>query len=851
MQVLLSLLLFSVSSFGQTANTSVQDLDVPSSPQGQSSGFERVEVTGSHIRKIDVEGVAPLDTISSEEFVRSGSIEIGQVLREDPAFEAVYGNVGHVRFRGQHAGNVLILLNGLRMPKLNGGYYTSIRNLPTSAMNRVEMLKDGGSAVYGSDAMSGVMNFITKTDFDGANVGISSSVPETGVGVQRNVEGTFGKNFARGNFMAVFQYEDTDGFSELDVGSVNNGSNISSIKTSNLELGNRDVNTLSVGPACSTGVCETDELLFQQARPDNEDLSALLTGAYSFGETKVSFLGLYNRKRSLALRNPNELNWVNDSGRGGENNAIDFSQVGNSSYRTLIDNAGVVDEGFLDIRGNLVEEIGDYVVDSTEDNYNVQASVSGFIGLDWDWKVQSGYSMADFRERVVSGEANQDVLRQMFNEGRFNIVAAPGAKSDLSEAIINPVYRNRSELFTNKVVFAGELFDLGTLYDNGGLVSMAIGTEFQNESFAFNNDESLVDGTALARPVRNFSGRREVRSAFMEFSIFPVTEFEVQLAGRFDSYSDVGDTANPKVAVAYRPFKEVLFRSSVATGFRAPGITDIYAGEAGSITGLRDQVACQADSTKCGTEFYDVTTYTNEDTKAETALSYSFGTVVQPFKRTTISIDQWNFEGEDNLSALRGSDYTEIEANQGAAGLAAVGAEINRDSSGRITSMRIPRVINLGRRTLRGVDVAINSDIALGKGFDLIAGNGMSFIFERSQQRFSFEQEEDIQDSWKNRLYLGVKNDYHFFRTTMLTVSKQLVGRGSFQETLPQYSEFDMTYGYTAKWGGQFNFSIKNLANTRPPAQADDLLTFGSPDRNYSSFSPLRRRLFVSYSQNF
>ncbi len=832
------------------AQTSTEVIDQPSSSEsGNSRQFERVEVTGSHIRKIDVQGVAPLDTISSDEIIRSGSIEIGQVLREDPAFEAVYGNVGHVRFRGQHAGNVLILLNGLRMPKLNGGYYTSVRNIPTSAVRKVEMLKDGGSAVYGSDAMSGVMNFITKTDFDGSNIGLSTSVPETGLGVQRNVEGTFGKNFSRGNIMGVFQYEQTDGFLETEVGSQNRADDISPIKTSNLSIG-RGSSAINVGPTCGTSVCETDSMIYDQARPDNEDLSALLTGSYSFGETQLNFLGLYNRKTVTALNNPLTLDWTNNSSRGGSNNAIDFSQMQASDYRDQIQNAGIVDNGFVDIRGDLVEELGDYIVDSTEDNYNLQASVNGFIGLDWEWKVNSGYSIADFREEVVSGEADQNVLRDMLYDGRFNILAAPGEKSNLSEAAINPTYRNRGTMFTNKVVFAGELFDLGSVYDNGGLVSMAVGTEFQEESFEFDNDQALVDGSALARQQRNFSGSRSVRSAFLEFSIFPVQELEVQLAGRFDSYSDVGNTTNPKIALAYRPIKEVLVRGSASTGFRAPGITDIYAGEEFGLSRLRDAVDCNANG-NCGSSFYDVTTYTTEETRPETATTYSLGAVVQPFKRTTISVDQWNFEGEDTLTALRAGDYTEIEANEGVAGLQAVGATINRDANGRIESVRIPRVINLGQRTLRGVDVAINSDIELGGGFDLIAGSGMSFIFERSQQRFSFEEREDVADSWKNRAYLGFRNDQNFFRVSALTVSKQLVGRGAFQETLPQYTEYDMSYGYTAKWGGRFNFSIKNLANSRPPAQNDDYLTFGSPDRNYSSFSPLRRRFFASYSQTF
>ena len=841
---LILLFLFSLPTFSQTTSTSTQVLDAPDSPSSESgsgsgSGFERVEVTGSHIRKIDVQGVAPLDTISSDEFLKSGSIEVSQVLREDPAFEAVYGNVGHVRFRGQHAGNVLILLNGLRMPKLNGGYYTSVRNLPTSAINRIEMLKDGGSAIYGSDAMSGVMNFITKTDFDGANFGVSTSVPETGIGVQRNVEGTFGKNFSRGNIMGVIQYEETDGFLETDLGSINRADGLTPVKTSNVTLG-QGGSAINVGPACATGVCETDPLIFDQSRPDNEDISALLTGAYSFGDTKVSFLGLYNRKNVNRLENPLTLDWTNNSSRGGENNAINFSEMANSSYRTDISNAGIVTNGFVDIKGNLVDELGDYVIEAKENNYNLQAAVSGFIGLDWDWKLLSSYSIADFEERVIGGEADQNKLRQMFLEGRFNVLADQGAKSDLSEALINPVYRNTGEMFTNKLIFSGEI----------GPVSLAVGTEFQAESFEFNNDQALVDGSSLARTTRNFSGSRTVRSGFLELAIFPTSELEIQLAGRFDSYSDVGNTANPKLAVAYRPIKEVLVRSSVSTGFRAPGITDIYAGEETGVTRLRDAVDCSTNG-NCGSSFYDVTTYTTPEISPENAMTYSFGTVVQPFKRTTISIDQWNFDGENTLTALRAGDYTELESLQGAGALASVGAQISRDANGKIESVRMPRVVNLGQRTLRGVDVSINSDVELGNGFDLMAGSGMSFIFERSEQRFSFEQREENPDSWKNRAYLGLSNDYHFMRVTMLTVSKQLVGRAAFQETLPQYSEFDFSYGYTAQWGGRFNLSVKNLANTRPPAQNDDYVTFGNPDRNYSSFSPLRRRLYVSYSQTF
>ena len=829
-----------------TSETVIQSTDpeVNNAPK-----YEKVEVTGSHIRKIDVQGVAPLETITSDEFVKSGSIEIGQVLREDPAFEAVYGNVGHIRFRGQHAGNVLILLNGLRMPKLNGGYYTSIRNIPTAALNRVEMLKDGGSAVYGSDAMSGVMNFITKSDFDGSNIAMSTSVAESGVGTQRNIEGTFGKNFARGNIMGVLQYEKSDGFLETEVGSINRGENLSPIKTSNLSIGS-GANAIDVGPTCGGQVCETDRLIYDQARPDNEDISALLTGTYGFGETTLSFLGLFNQKNVTNLKGPLTLDWSDQRFKGGEDLSVDFSAMANSSYRTEIDNAGVVDNGRFTVRGELVDELGDYITEATENNYNLQASASGYLGLDWDWKVKSGYAVADFEEKVISGEADQNELRRLFLNGDLNLLAGIGNKADAASAKIQPVYRNKGEMFTTKAVLAGELLDLGKYYGNGGLISMAVGAEYQNESFAFNNDQALVDGTALGRPTRNFSGSRNVKSAFLEFSAFPVKELEIQLAGRVDSYSDVGNTTNPKIALAYRPIKQLLLRSSFAGGFRAPGITDIYAGEEGSFQRFRDAVDCNVNG-NCGSSFYDVTTYTTPETESESSKSYSFGTVIQPFERTTLSIDQWNFEGEGTLTALRAGDYTELENRVGASAVNELGAQINRDANGEITSVRIPRVVNLGSRTLRGVDAVLNTDIRLSKGFDLFMGSGFSLIFERREKRFSFEEETDRMDTWKNRAYVGFRNANHFMRVSMLTVSKQLVGRGIFEETLPQYTEYDWSYGYTAGWGGRFNISVKNLANTRPPAQNDDYLTLGSPDRNYSSFSPMRRRLYLSYSQTF
>lgn len=807
--------------------------------------IEKIEVTGSHIKRIDVEGVSPLENIDNEEFMKRGAIEISDVLKESPAFEAVYEGSGHVRFRGQHAGNVLILLNGMRLPKLEGGYYTSIRNIPTSAVGRIEMLKDGGSAVYGSDALSGVMNFITRTDLDGGSVNMSTNVNEFGEGAQTNYDGTFGKNFANGNIMGVLQYSDSSGYTDLDLGSLNTNDGVTSVKGSEATISGNG--RLRTGPTCADGsVCSTDPLQYDQARNDNQNFSALLTGKYEFTDFDVAVLGLFHRKDATSRTDPARLNWRNNSATGGLNTGVDVSRLAPSSYRD--DVLALQDNGFVNVSGSFVEELGEYQTEAQEDNYSFQTRINGYVSDDWTWDVQGSYAITDFERTVVSGEADQNRLREMFENGDWNITAPFGEKSDLSSAQIQPTYRSYGQMLTSKAVLAGEIFNTESL----GSLSAAVGVELQQESFEFDNDQALIDGSALARPVRNFEGEREVQSAFLEFSAMPSEKVEMQLAGRVDNYSDVGSTFNPKFGLSLRPAKQVLLRSSVASGFRAPGITDLYAGEEQNLRFFEDTNNCPGGV--CGgRRNYDVTTYTTNETKPETALSYSFGTVIQPTKNTSFSIDQWNFEGEDTLSAIYQEDYLQIEKNQGQAGLAAVGAEINRnETTGELESMRFRRVINLGQRTLRGIDAGFDTRIQLSGGMNLLMGASGMFIFERRTQRFSFEDEINIPDTWKNRNFIGISNRNHFARFTMLTVSKALVGRGDDMETLPQYTEYDFNYSYTASWGGRFSFTLKNLANTRPPVQQrGSILSFARTDRNFSSFSPLRRRLFLSYNQAF
>lgn len=832
------------------AQQSSQDLNQPA-PTQSTERIERLEVTGSYIQRIDLEGPSPLEMLNRDEFLQSGSITLSDVLKLNPSFEAVYEGSGHVRFRGQHAGNVLILLNGMRLPKLNGGYYTSINGLPTSVIERVEMLKDGGSALYGSDAMSGVMNFRTRRNYDGAEIQATSTVAESGVGTQTSYVATFGRSHSRGNTMGVIQFEQADAYGESDVGSFNNATDVAPVNTTNARLG-----SLNIGPQCADGsTCESDPLLYREVRPKNQDLTALVTTSYEFTEIDVNLLAMFNRRESTSSGSPLRLNWTDERWAGGANNAIPLSEMQPSPLRDRIVNDNLVDSnGLINLSGSFADEIGTQVRESQDDNLTVQADVKGYMGSStWTWNAQAGYAQLTSERQIIRGEVNQEALKELFRRGEFDPTAQIGAKSNVSSAYLQPTYRNDGQMISGKAVLSGEVFNLGDWYNAGGLVSMALGVESQWETFAFDNDPSLVEGLTLSSASRNYDGQRSVQSAFMELSAYPVQNLEVQLAHRFDHYSDVGNTYNPKLALAYTPRKEILLRSSIGTGFRAPGITDLYAGSQDSIQRFRDQATCPT-SGSCSSRFYDVTTFTDQDLESETSLHYSAGAVIQPTRNLSISLDQWNFEGENTLSAIRAEEFTDIERRFGPSALDGLGVSTTRDADGNLVRIEHPGVMNMGTRELRGLDASVDYRFDLSKEsswrVNLTAAH--SLIFERNTKKFDFDEVEKGESQWKNRLSIGLSNDNHFTRLTALTVSSGQVGVGAFEQKLPQYTEFDFTYSYTAFWGGKFSLAVRNLANTRPPVRDDgELVTYASLDRNYSSFSPLRRRFFLGYSQSF
>ena len=811
--------------------------------------FEKIEVTGSYIKRVDIEGPAPVKIIDRKMFEVTGSTTIADVLKEDSAFESVSESRGYVRFHGQHGGNVLILLNGLNLPKRDGGFYTSIRSLPSSIIEQVEILKEGVSSLYGSDAMSGVINFITRSNLDGSHVTSMVTLPELGAGTQHQHTLTYGKSSGRGNILGMVQLKKTKAINEYDLGSHNTSAHVVRRQVSHGKL-SQNKTQLLLGDLCGENPCEPDNLMFDQVRNAETNISTFLTGEYEFSNhLRLSVLGLYNRKEERVLGNPLKVDWTQESST--DDQSLNPHLISSNESLSRLDDKGFTLSAPMELVYQLGEEIGPQIRDNLEQSYNVQGKLEGDIGPTWTWRMQSGFSMLSSESHMTHGNADQKILRQKFYKGNLVPSLSSGNKFDLSETMVDPTYRVSSQLLTTKLIVTGDIIELA-----GGPLSVSVGLDNQWGGFKIENDEILTSRNLLTPPSKNFSGFRNIHSAFVEFVAQPISELEIQLASRFDKYSDVGETWNPKLALSYRPNSQLLLRSSVGTAFGVPGMKDFYRGYTQKMDVFVDQVKCDRSGgarESCGKDFYQLNTFVTSHLSPETSLHYNLGTVFQPAKNLTFTVDQWNFLGKDTVSRIYPNKYTDLESRGHSKHLDNLGVSIKRDLvTGELQSITTPDLINMGERVLRGLDLTVDWSYPTFPWARLGFDTSHSYIFDRRTRTFDFENMEDAGDSWKNTTSVYLQGNKHYGRMALRTVSSGLASKEKDAPKLPSTTVLDASYAYTTPWNGKFNLGVKNILDKRPPVdETGRIIAYGHLSRQMTAFSPLGRRYFVSYSHSF
>jgi len=727
----------------------------------QTQQLERVEITGSALRKVDAETALPITVLKAEDLVQAGVTTVEQALERISANQATLGSAQEVgvftggkaeaSLRGLGGKRTLVLLNGRRLA--NHAYDAGAADLnaiPLSAVQRIEVLRDGASALYGTDAIGGVINIILKQDHQGLEVAARAQLPahangdSHGASVVAGVGSLAREGF---NFFGALDYRKQDallatdrGFSATGVRPDRNRSRVSGITFPGAINGfNPSLPNCSAPssiPNSAGTACVYDFIRDIDIVPKAEQYSLTLKGSGQVGASVVSLEYLRAEKLSehrlaatpvimrMAATNP-------------------FFPVG--APTTDIDpvTAGTQAGGVVNWR---TVPAGKRVRENETVHERTVLNMQGTLSDDWDYRAGLWNSQNVSEDRFLDGYINYGLL-----QAGLGITYDPsGAVIDTpANAVINPfgpqtdagmAAINASKILGTALKAKGEVngLDLRLARDvtqlPGGPLTAAMGVEFRKEQFVFDLQDiapqAFGSGLELAQDT---SGSRHVNAGFAELGIPIQPNLEATLQARMDQYSDSGSTFNPKLGMRWQPGPKVLLRGSYNTGFRAPTLYEIYQPQQLSFTvgGYNDPLLCPGGTAVggasagvvCGQQVlqrfggpvgYGQPAGALEPEKART---YNLGILLEPQPGTAIGVDLWWITLRDTVSQLSESTVFQDPSKYTArivrcsqltvAERAAIPVCLNYPAFDPIAYIDVPTE-NLGKTRTNGADLSVS-----------------------------------------------------------------------------------------------------------------------------------------------
>ena len=593
-------------------------LAMSASPSFAQQQLERVEVTGSSIRRLGAETSLPVTIIKVEDLTRQGVTTTEQAVNHIAANQSNFGASAAIGGTtggkseadlrglsgptGTNANKTLVLLNGRRIA--NHAFDAAAADLnaiPLAAIDRIEVLRDGASAIYGTDAIGGVINFILKRELVGLEIGGSVQKPQKSGGgdVQRlNASGGFGSlTEQRFNVMATLDWRKQDVLAAADrdfskTGIIGTSRSAVTAGTSGTAFPG-DLNGYEPsGPLCAppnsvprnttpanTGAfnsCRYDFSRSVDLLTENEQITGLLRASFAITPDHTASLEYLNaNNKSTARVAPAPTSSLMPA-------TSPFFPTGLENPGQTLTPTPVIVPGFAG--GNGVTTVpggsanwrqvpaGKRTSGDDTTTERLMAELQG-VYSNWDYKTALGTTQNKSEANVKKGYVNDDLIRQGVWNGvinPFGAQTAPGQAAIDAAQVVAPTQVGKS-----KVDFIDFRFSNADLMKMpAGSLGAAFGFEYRKENSSF---EALpITGSLGIDPDSDTSGSRKMSAAYAELSIPAMKDLEVTLAARFDNYTGTGSTFNPKIGVRYQPTKEVLLRGSAATGFRAPTLYEIY-----------------------------------------------------------------------------------------------------------------------------------------------------------------------------------------------------------------------------------------------------------------------------------
>jgi iron complex outermembrane receptor protein len=652
--------------------------------QGQPQQLERVEITGSAIKRIDAETSVPVTVLKTEDLKKEGVTTVQQILERVSAAQQSVGTsqsigsgTGGAAFadlRGLGQNKTLVLLNGRRISNnAIDGSAPDLNMIPFAALDRVEVLRDGASALYGSDAVGGVINFITKRDFTGVIISGGFDIPQQHGGRAYSSNITFGTGDLdkdRFNFFGVVDYQKQDrirAYERLQYDS--SGKTSGSTFPGQYNQGGNVENPLfpdcaaPLGKPNSGGAGDkTCGFLFARLVdlvPNTERMSAMLKGTFKISDSMNGNLEYFVTKAT------------NDTLVAGVPYGNLHVDPGTKYYPSALPGAPTpMPTAFeLDptqpIRLRWRDQVSGGRAEQTQNTQQrFVASLDGSVA-GWDYKVGGVINSNIIKDNLIGGYTDGNKISAAIANGTINPFSltqdAAGLAAITDAAQRGTLYTGRGQVYQLDAQGSRELGDWAGA---GRPVAIAVGTEFRHENLRFVGNppfDNLVISSTGFDPATDSHGQRNVTAVFTELNVPIIKQLDITASLRYDRYSDFGSTTNPKVGFRYQPMQQVLVRGSYSTGFRAPSLYDLNAPPTFTNTANNhdDPVRCPGGtpimgvppSDNCDIQFMQLNSG-NKSLTPEKSKNLTFGLVFEPMADVSLGVDFWWIKLRQQIGAL-------------------------------------------------------------------------------------------------------------------------------------------------------------------------------------------------------
>jgi outer membrane receptor protein involved in Fe transport len=632
---------------------------------------ERIEITGSHIKRGDMEGPSPVTSLNAEDIENSGVTDlIGLFAKLPMAGQGTFSTQGNssdntsnggssVSLRGLGADSTLILVNGRRVsvsPFANNidTAFVDINNIPLAAIKRVDILKDGASATYGSDAIAGVINIILRDDVEGVELAAKVGDTADGGGKEKSISMVWGNSTEKSSHTFTLDYFDRE---EILYGDRDYSSSANQKKLRNDPLATdfrsssgipgtialKSDSTVRMPDTFGNDVCAPEDIIgnlcgydyapVMTSVPATERVSFLYMGKYEINDNIRSFIELNGQHAETVIRGAGSPSF-NELFMDGDNVNHPFADMPTHDFY----------QQDLTMRRRMVD-IGNREKNVTANYYRAILGLQGELE-DWNWEVAYSHIKSESTERGVDGFPNKRRVQEAIDSGLWN----PFEPSTNTQEALDYIETTTSRIGTSSSKsFDGKISGPLLAMDNGDL-SLAVGFEYREDSIRDNPDDQFIRGEVFGTEATQANASRDNLAIFTELAIPVLDTLEVQVALRHEDYSDFGTTTDPKVAFIWQPTDELSLRGSYGTAFRAPSLHQIGLGDTDESPNLKDNPRCDAVALSCPPQEYTAVLSGNKDLEPEESASYNFGLIYEVTDNFDFSVDYYDYDIENIIT---------------------------------------------------------------------------------------------------------------------------------------------------------------------------------------------------------